>query len=115
MKKLNNTLLQISHHCMGTGDEDLGTKLITNYFKLINEETELPRFIVFYNSGVKLICKDSPIIEFVKNLELNGVKLIACKTCLNHFNLIDEHEVGIAGTMLDIIELQNIADKVINL
>lgn len=100
---------------MGTGDEALALQLVTNYLKLINEENELPKFMAFYNGGVKLICNGSPALEIIKTIEKKGVKLIACKTCLNHFNLMDKLEVGMAGTMIDIMELQRIADKVINL
>lgn len=115
MKNYKNTLLQITQNGMGTGDEELGLQLVTNYLKLINEEVELPKFISFYNGGVKLICTGSPAIEIIKTLEKKGVKLIACKTCLKHFNLMNKTEAGIAGTMIDIMELQKIADKVINL
>ena len=100
---------------MGAGDEGLGLQLVTNYLKLLNEETELPRVIAFYNGGVKLVCTDSSIIDILKTLETKGVKLIVCKTCLKHFDLMDKMEVGIAGTMMDIIELQKVADKVINI
>lgn len=112
---MNNTLIQITQDSMGNGDQELGQLLIANYLKLINEESKLPRFIALYNSGVKLICKGSPVIEQFKVLEQAGVKLIACKTCLNHFNILETVEVGIPGTMIDIIELQKKAEKVINL
>ena len=112
---MKNTLLQITQNGMGTGDEELGLQLVTNYLKLINEEMELPKFMAFYNSGVKLICTGSPAIEIIKTIEKKGVKLIACKSCLNHFNLMDKLETGMVGTMIDIMELQRIADKVINL
>ena len=115
MANFKNTLIQLSQDSMGTGDKDLGTKLISNYLRLISEETEMPCFIVFYNSGVKLICKGSPVTEIFKIMENKGVKLIACKTCLQHFDLMDEIEAGIAGTMMDIVELQKLADKVISL
>ncbi len=112
---MKNTLLQITQNGMGTGDEALGLQLVANYLKLINKENELPKFMAFYNGGVKLICTGSPAIEIIKTIEKKGVKLIACQTCLNHFNLMDKLEVGMAGTMIDIMELQRIADKVINL
>jgi predicted peroxiredoxin len=115
MENFKNILLQITHNGMGTGDEELGLQLVTNYLKLINEENKLPNFITLYNGGVKLICTGSPAIEIIKTIEKKGVKLIACKTCLIHFSLMDKMEVGIAGTMIDIIELQEMADKVIAL
>ncbi len=115
MKTFKNTLIQITHNGMGTGDDQLGLQLVTNYLKLLNEEDELPKFIALYNAGVKLTCTGSPVIELMKAIEKRGVKFISCKTCLNHFDLVNKVEVGIAGTMIDIIELQKVADRVINL
>lgn len=115
MKNTNNTLLQINNDVMGLGDDELGAKLLANYLRLINEENRLPKFIAIYNSGVKIISTGSSVIESLKEMEKKGVKIIACKTCLNHYGLMDKLEVGIAGTMVDIIELQTMADKVINL
>ncbi|MGQ8335699.1 DsrE family protein [Sunxiuqinia sp. A32] len=115
MSTLKNTLLQITQNGMGSGDEQLAQLLIKNYFTLLSEEKELPKVIAFYNGGVNLICSGSPAIEILLILEQKGVKLMACKTCLKHFDLLDKMEVGIAGTMMDIIELQKVADKVVNL
>lgn len=110
-----NTLIQVTQNGMGTGDKELGLKLITNYFTLLSEDNRTPKIIVFYNEGVKLICQGSPALEALKSLETKGVQLLACKTCLNHFEILDKIEVGTPGTMADIITLQASADKVINL
>lgn len=112
---MQNILIQITQQGMGSGNEELGLILIKNYLKLINEENKRPRVIAFYNAGVKLITKDSPVLEEAKALEANGVKLVVCKTCLNHFGLMESMGAGIQGTMMDIIELQKVADKVINI
>jgi hypothetical protein len=110
-----NSLLQINRYGMGQGDEELGLKLISNYFKLCIEDNRLPKIVVFYNGGVKLICQGSPIIEILKQVESLGITLLACKTCLDHFGLLDKMEVGIGGTMMDIITLQANASKIITL
>ncbi len=115
MNSLKNTLIQINQYGMGSGDNELGLILVKNYLTLISEETELPAVITFYNEGVKLVCSGSPVIEILKTLEEKGVKLVVCKTCLNHFNMIDKVETGIISTMMDIIEFQKVADKVVNL
>ncbi len=115
MKSFKNTLLQFNRFGMGGGDEKLSLVLAENYLNLLLKEDELPQCIVFYNEGVKLLCEDNSIIEPLKELQKHGVKLIACKTCLNAFQLIDQMQVGLAGTMPDIIELQKAADKVITL
>ncbi|MFA9371573.1 MAG: sulfurtransferase-like selenium metabolism protein YedF [Labilibaculum antarcticum] len=110
-----NTLIQVTQNGMGTGSEELGLKLITNYFKLLDADGRTPKIIVFYNAGVKLICENSPALEALQNLSKKGVQLLACKTCLDYFNLSDQIKVGTVGSMPDIITLQADADKVINL
>ena len=110
-----NTLIQVTQNGMGTGSEELGLKLVTNYFKLLEAEGRLPKIIVFYNAGVKLICDDSPALEALQNLESKGVRMLACKTCLDHYHLLDKVKVGAVGSMPDIITLQADVDKVINL
>jgi selenium metabolism protein YedF len=110
-----NTLIQVTQNGMGTGSEELGLQLITNYFKLLDADGRTPKIIVFYNGGIKLICKNSPALEALQNLSKKGVKLVVCKTCLNHFDLLDQMEVGTVGSMPDIITLQANADKIINL
>lgn len=110
-----NTLLQINKYGMGEGDESLGLTLLQNYFKLILQEDVLPQFITFYNGGVKLVAEGSPVIDSLNEIEAKGVKILSCKTCLNHFGLIDRVQSGMSGTMIDIITLQTEAGKVITL
>lgn len=110
-----NTLIQVTQNGMGTGSEELGLKLITNYFKLLDADGRLPKIIVFYNAGVKIVCEGSPAIEALKNLEQKGVKMLACKTCLDYYKLTDKINIGSIGSMPDIITLQSDASKVINL
>lgn len=115
MDNSKNTLIQVTNNGMGQGDSSLGTTLIANYFKLLLNDNRLPKMVVFYNGGVKLLSDNSPILNTLKEMEKKGVKLIACKTCLDFFNLTSNLEVGIVGTMMDIITLQANADKVINI
>lgn len=115
MKSFKNILIQLTQNGMGLGDKTLGLQLAKNYLTLLNEETELPKVIVFYNEGVKLLCSNSPVLEPLQKLTKNGVKLVACKTCLIHFKLIDDLQLGVVGTMMDIMQLQKVADKVISL
>jgi len=111
----SNTLVQIDKKGMGTGNEELGLLLISNYLKLSLANEQLPKIITFYNAGVQLTCADSPILDTLKEIEQAGVKMIICKTCLNFFNIQDKVEVGVQGTMQDILTLQADATKVINL
>ncbi|WP_321375496.1 DsrE family protein [uncultured Draconibacterium sp.] len=115
MNSFKNTLIQITHNGMGPGNEELGQLLVKNYLTLLCEEAKLPKVITFYNEGVKLICSGSEALESLQQLAEKGVKLVACKTCLNHFQILDKVEVGIPGTMVDIMHFQKVAEKIVNL
>lgn len=110
---MNNTLLQITKDYMGAGDVELGKKLLENYLRQRNNEGRLPSVICFYNSGVQLLVTESETLDILKQIEEKGVKLLACKTCLEYYGLTDKLKAGIAGSMIDIITLQDNADKVI--
>jgi len=78
-----NTLIQITQNGMGSGSEELGVKLASNYFKLLDAEGRLPKIIVFYNAGVKLICENSPALEALQNLEQKELECWRVKLVLN--------------------------------
>jgi selenium metabolism protein YedF len=109
------TVILITNNGMGRADETLQHKLITTYLKLLDDSNTLPAAICFYTEGVKLVTTGSPVIELLEALEAKGVHLVICGTCLNHYGLEDQVEVGIVGGMTDIIEAQWRADKVITL
>jgi len=111
----SKSLIQVTKEYMGEGDEVLGRQLIQNFFTIRNNDGNLPPIMLFYNAGVKLLCEGSETLEIFKEIEAKGVKMIVCKTCLKHFGLLDDLKVGMAGTMVDIINLQEEADKVLTI
>ena len=75
----------------------------------------MPGAICFYTSGVKMVVEGSPVLDALQLLEARGVRLIICKTCLDHYGLTERVRVGIFGGMGDIIAAQWLAGKVITL
>jgi intracellular sulfur oxidation DsrE/DsrF family protein len=110
-----STVILVTNDGMGTADTELQHKLAGSYFRLLGENGILPAAICFYTDGVKLVCEGSPVLEQLAVLEDQGVRLIICNTCLNHFGLKDKVKLGIVGGMTDIIEAQWRADKVISI
>ena len=110
-----DSVLLITRKGMGEADPELQIKLISTYFRLINEADTLPAVICFYAEGVHLVVEGSPVLDSLRALEAKGVRLIICNTCLNFYNLTDKVAVGITGGMTDIIEAQRRAAKVITL
>ena len=109
------TAILVTRNGMGEADPKLQIKLVSTYFKLLDESNTLPAIICFYAEGVKLVVTGSPIIDSLKSLEEKGVHIILCNTCLNFYDLSDQVQVGIVGGMTDIIEAQRRAKKIITL
>ena len=108
-------LLQVTHDGMGSADPALQHTLLRKYLLLLQENDSLPDAICFYTSGVKMVVEGSPVLDVLKSLEARGVRLVICRTCLDHFGLLERVRVGIVGGMGDIIAAQSLADKVITL
>jgi hypothetical protein len=111
----SETVILVTRNGMGEAEPELQKKLITTYFKLLDENNILPAVICFYANGVHLVVGGSPVLDSLKSLESKGVRLVLCSTCLSYYNLTDKVQVGIVGGMTDIIEAQRLASKVISL
>lgn len=110
-----DSVLLINRNGMGEAKPELQAKLISTYFRLINEADTLPAVICFYAEGVHLVVEGSPVLDSLRAMEEKGARLIICNTCLNYYNLTKKVAVGITGGMTDIIEAQRRAAKVITL
>ena len=71
--------------------------------------------IIMLNGGVSLATKNSPVIAELQALEQNGVGILVCGTCLEHFNLLEQKSVGETTNMLDVVTSLQLADKVIRI
>jgi selenium metabolism protein YedF len=108
-------MVMIATDRMGRGDDDLGSKLLFNFLKTLKEMgPELWR-LVFVNNGVKMPIEGSEALPVLKELEGEGVTILVCGTCLNHFNLLEKKKVGETTNMLDIVTAMQLADSVINI
>lgn len=96
------TLVQVTANTMGTGDDDLGALLMRSFVKTLPELDSVPDAIIFYNSGVKLCCEGSLLLDDIRALEASGIEIIACGTCLNYYEIADKLAVGRVTDMLEI-------------
>jgi selenium metabolism protein YedF len=108
-----NTVVAVTSEKMGSGDDELGTKLIVTFFRTLVMVEPAPASVVFYNSGVKLAMDDSPVFEFIKELVSKGTSVYLCTTCISHFGIKDHLPVGSFSDMYQILNLLNDADHII--
>lgn len=112
---LKKTMVMVATDCMGHGDDELGSKLMINFLGILKEMGEELWRLVFVNSGVKLTIAGSPVLAVLQELQQEGLYILVCGTCLNHFNLLEQKQVGETTNMLDIVTAMQLADKVINI
>ncbi len=110
-----DTVIVLNHDGLGHADEALRHKLAVNYFRTLLELGQMPRAVLFYAGGVKLVAQGSPCQKELAELSAAGVPLIACRTCLDFYGLMDCVVVGEIGNMVRIVEAQAAAAKVITL
>jgi len=108
-------MVMVSSDRLGTGDNNLGFKLMENYIKTLKEMGRELWRLILVNSGVRLAIKDSTVLNDLKNLKSNGCSILVCGTCLSHFDILDKKEVGEITNMLDIVTSMQLADTVINI
>jgi len=89
---------------LGGGDDTLGSMLMANFLRLLAEKKEKPKALIFWNTGVMLVCEGSPVLEHVKKLEEAGIEILVCTTCLEYFDLMDKLAVGKLTTMMKSID-----------
>ena len=98
---------------MGEGDDELGHLLMNNFIKAIMDLDRLPQKMVFYNKGVTLVTKSSPVVEHLTDLERMGVELLICATCVNHYGLEASLGTGILSNMYTIAEVMAATGNII--
>lgn len=112
---LQKVLVLVTSDTLGTGDDVLGQKLMVSYLKTIKEMGPELWQLIFVNGGVKLTTGSSPVLKEIQEYEASGTIVLACGTCLEHFGLTAEKQVGGTTNMLDIVTATQLADKVVSI
>jgi selenium metabolism protein YedF len=111
----NKIMVMVTTDRIGHGDDELGSKLMTAFLKTLKEMGDDLWRLVFLNNGVKLTAEETEKLASLRELEENGITILVCGTCLEHFNLLEKKQVGETTNMLDIVTAMQLADKVINI
>lgn len=105
----------VASNLLGNGDEKLGETLMKVYINTLAETDTLPENLMFLNSGVKLTCEGSDVLDSLNALKNKGVNIISCGACLDFYNLKENLKVGEIGNMYQIIEIMNTSNNTIKL
>ena len=109
------TVVAVPSDQMGRGEAELGGVLVRAFFHTLTEMDDLPRSIIFYNTGVKLAVQGSPIEDDLFALAARGVEILVCGTCLGYYDLRDRVAAGVVSNMYAIAETLIGAGNVVSL
>jgi selenium metabolism protein YedF len=109
---MTSKVILIQSEVLGRGDDTLGVMLMANFLRLLGESQAKPSALVFWNTGVRLVCEGSWALAHLKKLEEQGVEILACTTCLEYFDLVDKLKVGKPTTMIKSIQSMLNSDMV---
>lgn len=114
--QITNFSIFVMSDNFGNGEEELSRSLMKSYFYALNESITLPSNIIFINSGVKLLTKDSGIIGSLELLMQKGISILCCGICIDYYNLKDNlSSVAEVTNMYSIIDILNNSDNVIRI
>lgn len=99
----------------GDADSALRHKLVSDYFRSLEELGQFPQSILFCADGVKLTTANSPCLPELQKLLDAEVSLMSCQTSLDYYGLTDQLAVGELGSMEQIIEAQAAATRLITI
>jgi len=113
--KLETYVVLITSDTFGEGDAQLGGILMKSFLNTLWEKETRPEKILFLNSGVRLTCEGSDVLDSLELLAEAGVDLVSCGTCLAFYEITGKLSLGHAGNMYEVVDSLLKADKVIKI
>lgn len=100
---------------LGRGSEELGKILIRSFLQTLEQSEAQPQKIILINSGVKLACEGSEVLEDLQEFSLKGIEILSCGTCLDYFGIKKKLRVGRVSNMYEILISLTQTGKVIKI
>jgi selenium metabolism protein YedF len=109
---MSSKVFLIQSEGLGRGEDQLGKLLMANFLRLLGESKDKPVTLVFWNTGVRLVCEGSQVLDHLKRLEEQRVELLVCTTCLEYLDLVNKMKIGKPTTMIKSIQSMLNSDMV---
>ena len=110
---LSDFVVFIDSDSLGRGSEELGKILMRSFLQTLEQSESRPQKIILMNSGVKLSCEGSEVLEDLQEFSRKGVEILSCGTCLDYFGVKKKLRVGKVSNMYEILDSLARAGKVI--
>ena len=98
-------MLLLGAESCGYGDSDIGFQILTDLLEALVKREDRPLAIICWNTAVRMVTEDSPLLSRVKRLEETGVDILAGRSCLVNLELEDKVAAGKVADMNQILDL----------
>ena len=118
MSAISKTVILVTKKQLGSvtpEDSAFGEEMLDNFFHALESRNDKPEAICFYTEGVQALAKGTPLETGLRLLHGLGIRMVACKSCVEHYGLTGKLAVGEAAGMPDILQLLLEADKVVTI
>lgn len=102
---MKNKVILVSSDQLGKGDKELGEGILETFFTLLKQREEKPAAIFFMNRGVLTLTEQSLVSVHLQELEQAGVPVLACKTCVDYYEVQDKLTCGEISSMAHFLDL----------
>ena len=102
---MKNKVILLASIELGNGEKELGEGILETFFTVLKQKEELPVAIFCMNSGVFTLTEESLVSLQLADLERKGVDILACKTCVDYYELNEKLVTGKVSGMAQFVEL----------
>ena len=102
---MENKVILLTSDQLGKGEQELGEGILETFFTILKQKEELPVAVFCMNRGVFALSEQSLVSLQLKELEEKGVDILACKTCVDYYELDGQLGAGQISGMDHFIEL----------
>lgn len=102
---MQNKVILLSSDQLGKGDAQLGETILETFFTLLKQKEDKPAAIFCMNRGVFTLTAQSLVSVHLKELQDQGVPVLACKTCVDYYQLEGALIAGEISGMNHFVEL----------
>ena len=102
---MKNKVILLASDQLGNGEKELGEGILETFFTVLKQKEELPVAIFCMNRGVFTLTEQSLVSLQLADLERKGVDVLACKTCVDYYELNEKLVIGKVSGMAQFVEL----------
>lgn len=102
---MKNKVILLASDQLGNGEKELGEGILETFFTVLKQKEELPVAIFCMNRGVFTLTEESLVSLQLADLERKGVDVLACKTCVDYYELNEKLVTGKVSGMAQFVEL----------